>query len=261
MSLQSSTCPDDVIITDELARRPSRPADHAAESRTLVALARMMVEDPESILQKLADTALDLCRAESAGISLLDTVDGKAVFRWYATAGKYAPLAGATLPRHFSPCGEVIDKRATLLMADPGRCYHYTKELGLPIFEVLLIPFFRGEVAIGTIWIVAHTQGKTFDAEDARLMTSLSQFASAAVQTRSTLEEAQRANRELQDIRSRMESSLAAGAIGTWSWDIQSDRFFADASLARLFSASPVDAAGGPLSSFLRVIHRRTSRG
>ena len=45
----------DIDVTVELARRPARPPDHAAENRALVELARQMAETPHSILQKLAD--------------------------------------------------------------------------------------------------------------------------------------------------------------------------------------------------------------
>jgi ABC-type transporter Mla MlaB component len=60
-----------MLSTDELLRRPSRPPDYAAENQALVALAQEMATSPEGILQKLADTALSLCRAHSAGLSLL----------------------------------------------------------------------------------------------------------------------------------------------------------------------------------------------
>ncbi|QEL18675.1 hybrid sensor histidine kinase/response regulator [Limnoglobus roseus] len=60
---------------------------------------------------------------------------------------------------------------------------------------------------------------------------------------------------ELRDIRSRMEAALAAGAIGTWAWDVPNDRFYGDASLARLFSVPPAAVAGGPLSGLMDSIH------
>jgi hypothetical protein len=59
------------LSTQELSRRPSRPADYAAENRALMALAREMATSPGGILQKLAETALISCCAHSAGLSLL----------------------------------------------------------------------------------------------------------------------------------------------------------------------------------------------
>ena len=66
-----------MLSTDELRRRPSRPPDHAAENQALIALAQEMAASPEGILQRLADTALSLCRAHSAGLSLLEDADQK----------------------------------------------------------------------------------------------------------------------------------------------------------------------------------------
>jgi hypothetical protein len=67
-----------MISTAELSRRPSRLPDYAAENRALVALAQALATAPDSILQKLTDTALTLCRAHSAGFSFLE--DAKARF-------------------------------------------------------------------------------------------------------------------------------------------------------------------------------------
>src|SRR4051812_7961834 len=67
---------ESVITTEELNRRPARAPDHAAENAALVDLARTLAASPKDILKKLSETALDLCRAQSAGISLLNA-DGK----------------------------------------------------------------------------------------------------------------------------------------------------------------------------------------
>jgi hypothetical protein len=91
-----------VITTAELNQRPSRPVDHAAVNSALVTLMQEMVNSPGTILQRLADTALDLCQAHSAGISLLEDEDGRKIFRWHAMAGRYAPYLWGTTPREFS---------------------------------------------------------------------------------------------------------------------------------------------------------------
>src|SRR5688572_7709323 len=94
---------DDRLTTADLARRP----DHAAENGALVALAAEMAASPATILQKLADSALELCAADSAGVSVLEAEGGQEVFRWRAAAGAFAPHLGGTMPRHASPCGVV----------------------------------------------------------------------------------------------------------------------------------------------------------
>src|SRR5206468_1077205 len=123
---------DDVLRTEELRRRPSRPPEHAAENRAMNALAEAMARAPRAILQQLVDTALDLCRADSAGISILETDGGREVFRWHATAGKFADNAGRAMPRDASPCGIVLDRDAVLLFARPERRFALPVPVDLP---------------------------------------------------------------------------------------------------------------------------------
>jgi hypothetical protein len=75
---------DDVLITAVLKLRPAQPPDYVAENRALAALAEAMVATPESILQKLVQAAFDLCRADSAGISILESAGREALFRCHA---------------------------------------------------------------------------------------------------------------------------------------------------------------------------------
>ena len=74
---------DEVLITEKLHSRPARHPNYEAENRALVDLARAMADSPQDILQKLAETTLDLCDAQTAGISLLELSDsGEEIFRW-----------------------------------------------------------------------------------------------------------------------------------------------------------------------------------
>lgn len=189
---------DEVLITPELARRPGRPPDYEAEARALVELATTMSETPRSVLQKLANCALALCRAGSAGVSVWEPGE-EDVFRWRATAGAYAQYLGGTLPRGFSPCGTVLDRDASLLMAEPVRFFPYISELCAPVCEVLLVPFYQEGKAVGTVWVVAHDAERHFDAEDERLVTSLTKFAATAVLTLNRIEAAERAEAALRE--------------------------------------------------------------
>lgn len=185
------------ISIDELTRRPSRPPDHAAENRALVALARQMAASPDGILQMLADTALTLCRAHSAGLSLLEEGDQKRNFHWRAIAGRWAPHLGGGTPRDFGPCGTVLDRNQALLFSHPERDFPYFAEISPLLDEGLLIPFYVNGEAIGTIWVVAHDESRRFDAEDLRVLTNLGTFAAAAYQTLLSANATIRANEEL----------------------------------------------------------------
>jgi len=246
---------DDVIITSELLTRPTRTPDFAAENRALCALATAMSQSPETVFQELVDAARDLCGAGSAGISIRDADDGSDVFRWRATSGEYAQYLGATLPRAFSPCGTVLDRDAAVLMSDPVRFFPYIEKLSTPVCELLLIPFYDGATAVGTVWIVAHDAERRFDAEDARVMTSLTKFAAASVSMLARIQASQEAEGTVREARTRIESTLIAGEVGTWVYDIVENKVVADRNLARMFGMSDAEAAGGALDSYLRAIH------
>jgi PAS domain S-box-containing protein len=181
-----------MLSTAELSRRPSRLPDHAAENQTLIALAQAMATSPESILQKLAEAALVLCRAHSAGLSLLEEGDQERRFHWRAIAGQWASHVGGGTPREFGPCGTVLDCNTALLCSHPERDFPYFGEVKPLLEEGLLIPFYIKGEPRGTIWVIAHDESRRFDAEDLRLVTNLGAFAAAAYQTLLSLNAAQR---------------------------------------------------------------------
>jgi PAS domain S-box-containing protein len=59
----------------------------------------------------------------------------------------------------------------------------------------------------------------------------------------------------LNETRARLSSTLLAGSIGTWTWDISSDRLIADEFTAKMFSLDPTEAAKGlPVGSYLNAV-------
>jgi PAS domain S-box-containing protein len=57
------------------------------------------------------------------------------------------------------------------------------------------------------------------------------------------------------EVNRRIQSALIANAAATWTWDIRSNRVFADKAMARIFGVSPRDAAGGPIEHYIDAIH------
>ncbi|MGH9741975.1 MAG: PAS domain S-box protein [Candidatus Acidiferrum sp.] len=182
---------ESILCTEELERRPSRPPDFEKENRALVALTQALGESPQTILQKLADTILEVLRCGSAGISLLTTADGGKNFYWPAIAGAWKSHIGGGTPRDFGPCGDVLDCNRPLLFRHVERRYTYFQPVQPVVEEALLVPFYLGGKAVGTIWAVAHDPSHKFDAEDRRQLLSLGQFASAAYSAVTSLDASQ----------------------------------------------------------------------
>jgi signal transduction histidine kinase/ActR/RegA family two-component response regulator len=183
----------DVLITDELTRRPPKRADHEAENRALRQLARNMAGRPDALLQNLVDIALELCRAQTAGVSLAQrTADGEQVFVWVALAGTYAGSIGKAAPGKFSLCSVCLERQAAQLFSYPDRFFAYFGECNPPFVETLMVPFPAGSRPLGTIWVAGHDPGSQFDSEDVRVLTGLADFTSAALRVASVIPDGSR---------------------------------------------------------------------
>ena len=173
----------EVLSTDELASRCSRPPDFERVNGAFNALLSARLYTPEAVLQKFAELLLDLCNAHSAGVSILEQDNGREVFRWHAIAGVYASYRWGSMPRYASPCGVVLNTGAVQVFNYPERHFPYTIPLKPPICEALLTPFRLSGVVIGTAWIIAHDENRKFDQEDLRRMETLLRFTAVSYET------------------------------------------------------------------------------
>ena len=169
-ALADRIVPQDVLITAEIAQRPTRAPDYETQVEAFEFLATKLNGAPEDALQALADTVVRLCRAGSAGISVSRDTDD---LEWVVTAGLWAGRGGGTVPFDASPCGMAIQENTPLLFAHPERFFP-AAAVEPRIAEVLLVPFCMDGVPAGTLWAVAHDADRHFDREDVRLLTSLS---------------------------------------------------------------------------------------
>jgi hypothetical protein len=174
--------------TDFLAR-PSHPREALAQLAGMQRLAHAFTENTDGVLQELSDVAVQLCGAESAGISL-ETFgpDGEQLFQWVAISGVYSPFLNATVPYHWMPCGVCLDRSQPQTLRVPVA--HFAamglQELPPPITDGLLLPWQTGS-SRGTIWVLAHGRTEAFDKMDYDIMQMFSDFAAMAVRNQQQL--------------------------------------------------------------------------
>jgi PAS domain S-box-containing protein len=63
------------------------------------------------------------------------------------------------------------------------------------------------------------------------------------------------ANLALLETKKRLDSTLSAAEIGTWTWDLTSNRVIADQNLASLFGLTEAEARGTAVESYFERIH------
>src|SRR5687768_8452724 len=117
-----------VFITEQLNKRTSLPPDLRGEVLALQDIAKLMIETPDRVLPKMVESAVEICDADSGGISLLEPEPAPGVFRWHHLSGRLAAFSGSTTPRDFSPCGVTIDQSAPVLVRRPEEFYTWLRD-------------------------------------------------------------------------------------------------------------------------------------
>jgi signal transduction histidine kinase len=173
---------DEILITHKLKHRRGRRPDSRQENIALLNLAKVMVHSPNELIDTLLRMAMQLCKAGTAGLSILESQEnGEQVFRWTNLAGAFSNKIGGTTPRHFSPCGLTLDRDAPQLFKYPGNYFQYLNGIELQIVEALVLPIHLGAQKPGTIWVVSFDDKIKFDSEDVRIMAVLAEFTACAL--------------------------------------------------------------------------------
>jgi DNA-directed RNA polymerase specialized sigma24 family protein len=171
----------DVEADAAFARRGLHARDAVAHMEGMNRLAHVFQEDAGDILQELVAAAVDLCGADSAGISI-ELKDGtdENFYHWAATAGQYSGFADARLPRFPSACGVTLERNRPQIFRVSQRFFDLMGIVAPTVTDGLLLPWQAGETR-GTIWIMAHGRDEAFDSEDCRMMQALAKFAATGV--------------------------------------------------------------------------------
>jgi two-component sensor histidine kinase len=167
--------PSDLVITEALRERPTKPENGVEVVDAFHELAGIMMRSRSAAVRRFPEFAMRLCDAGSAGWSRLRKSEvGEAFFSWDGLAGAFAPYIGGSTPRSFSPCGLCLDAGKTILISRPERHFTYLEAIEESVAEILIVPVYdTSGVALGTLW-VAHHDHKRFDARDAWAVEQLS---------------------------------------------------------------------------------------
>lgn len=177
---------DAVYPEGALAARSVPAMDVGQDKRAIQELAARMVDEPQAVLPRFVELAMQIAGGVSAGFSIYEGGPGAGVFRWRHLHGSLAAFENATTPRDFSPCGVVLDRAAPVLTVHSERAYDWISRENIVLPEVLLVPLFAGpDEPLGTLWVVSDTAGH-FHNGHARSLADLAAFAGIALRMIST---------------------------------------------------------------------------
>ena len=165
----------------DFASRHVHTRDAALQMRGLERIASCFVQTPETILAELVNAAVELCGADSAGISVIkeDPTDSS-YYHWVATAGDYSGFLDAVLPRYPSACGICLERGRPQHFRVGQRFFNILGVSASVVTDGILLPW-QVEQREGTIFIMAHGRAEAFDLEDCRMMELLANFAAMGV--------------------------------------------------------------------------------
>jgi hypothetical protein len=167
------------------AARRVHVRDVPTQMEGLQRIARAFVERPETILQELVNAAVELCGADSAGISLeLEKWTEEKFYHWVATAGQYSDFFNAVLPRYPSACGTCLERGSPQLFRVSQPFFDLLGIEAPLVTDGILLPW-KAEETRGTIFIMAHGRSEAFDQDDCRMMKVLADFAAMGVRHQS----------------------------------------------------------------------------
>ena len=156
--------------------RPLHERNPTVQMAGMHRVARSFVDAPEQSLQELVNAGIELCGADSAGISV--EREGKTednYYEWVATAGEYAGFQNAMLPRLPSACGICLERgKPQRFRVSQGFFDLMGIEAAL-VTDGILLPWQLGPLR-GTIWIMAHGRTEAFDVDDYHMMQMLADF-------------------------------------------------------------------------------------
>jgi hypothetical protein len=167
----------DIVSDINYKARKLHVRDAALQMSALQRLGRAFVEQPETILQELVKAAVDVCGADSSGISIeREERTDKDFYHWVATAGDYSGFLNAVLPRYPSACGVCLERGRPQLFRVSQRFFDILGVEAPLVTDGILLPW-EVDGMRGTIFVMAHGRDEAFDTGDVCMMEMLADFA------------------------------------------------------------------------------------
>lgn len=229
---------------------------YLTDSERLAVLARTGLPDSEAepSYDRLVRLAAKFLGAPVAIVSLVDA--DRQFFK--SCVGLPEPWAGRReTPLTHSFCQHVVTTREALVIDDARTDPLVKDNLAIPdlgVVAYLGIPLVVNGHVIGSFCAI-DSKPRVWSADDVAVLRDLAESVVTEIRLRADHRELERQRAIAEDARLRLDTALSAGSVATFTWDIVNDRVVGDVNMARLYSISPQDVEGGPVSNYLQAIH------
>lgn len=159
----------EVLISEQLLRRPERPILSTFTTAVMAELDRLLAEQPQDVMAEAARAAMILPGAHSGGVSLVrgDVCGARAV------EGRWTRHPDSTVLLDRILCPLALERGELLLLSRPHRAIAGLEAVYPLIEEALLAPFFHDGRPAGVVWAVFHNTQLQFDIHDGYMLQNV----------------------------------------------------------------------------------------
>lgn len=165
------------------AKRNLSAHDGSIQMEGVHRFARAMAQDPETIFQQLAEAAVELCGADSVGITVECEGEDGFYSSWVAVAGEDSPFLNASPPLFPIAHNLGLERGGPKLFRARKSPAGLLGRKAPTVRDGILLPW-QVEELQGTIFLISHSSAEAFDNEDLHLLQILADFAAMGIKQR-----------------------------------------------------------------------------
>ncbi|MBN2550937.1 MAG: EAL domain-containing protein [Anaerolineales bacterium] len=188
--------------------------------------------DPSQVLRRIVEAGVQLTHAEEGFLALLDPNSGQLLTRAVKNIDADTTRT-MRLPVQDSLVGEVFKTKQPLRVDSQAAGSTVKVVTGFLVNSLLYVPILAKGQPLGVLSVINRHNQRAFDARDERMLVSLADYASVALENarlyqnaQHELQERRRVEQALRESEDRYARALQGANDGIWDWNLKTNRVF-----------------------------------